>query len=342
MRETGASTGKGGLTARGRAELVLAPLAAGVLIVVAFVGLIGTAIKNPQPHDIPVGLVGPAAAVQQFEGSFGAAVPGAFRFTTYDSEQDARTAVDDRDVDGALILGSGGPHLIVAGAVGDTLEGVITGAFTAAFKAQNVPLSVEIVHPFGANDAHGLVLFFVVVATLIGTLAAQGAIFAGARKSGLGLRLGLVAGSGVLISLAGMGTATWVVGDYGDGFWAATALVALASMATGAFVAGAARLLGVAGIGLSVLVVVLLDLVSSGGPVGSQMLPDFYRYLAPWMPADQLYSGMRGALYFSGAGVGQPALVLTGWLVAGLALMVAGEQVAGRRRRLNPASAGAA
>lgn len=79
--------------------------------------------------------------------------------------------------------------------------------------------------------------------------------------------------------------------------------------------------------------VVLLALVSSGGPVGSQLLPDFYRSLAPWMPAGQLYSAMRGALFFDGAGVAGPVAVLAGWFVVGLALIWVGQLMTSRVRK---------
>src|SRR5713226_7699693 len=224
------------------------PLVGGLVIVVVFIGLIGTAIRSPQPHDIPVGLVGPAPAVQQISGSFGANAPGAFQFTTYASELDARAALDAR--------------------------------------------TVETVHPFPGGDAHGLILFFVVVATLISTLASQAILFATGKAVGLGSRLGLIAVYGVLVGLTAMGMATWIAGGYGDGFWAAAGVVALASMAVGAVVCGLVRLLEAPGIGLAALLM-LLSLVSSGGPVGSQFLPDFYRALAPWTIAAQVYSALR-------------------------------------------------
>ena len=100
--------------------------------------------------------------------------------------------------------------------------------------------------------------------------------------------------------------------------------------------AGSARLLGTAGVGLAALIVVLLDLVASGGPIGSQLLPDFYRWLAPGMPAGQLYSALRGALYFDNAGLGMPIAVLCAWLAGGLVLMVLGELVARRSRARVP------
>src|SRR5712691_8117762 len=227
-----------------RIEPFLPPLVGGLLIVVVLIGLIGTAIKNPQPHDIPVGLVGPAPAVQQISSSFATAAPGAFQSTPYASEQDARAALDARTVDGALVLGAGNPQLIVAGAAGDGAVGVITAAFTNVFQAQGKALAVETVHPFASGDAHGLILFFVVVATLISTLASQAILFATGRNLRIVARLSLIVVYGALVGMTAMGMAAWIAGGYGDGFWAAAGLDALASIAIGAVVAGLVRLLG--------------------------------------------------------------------------------------------------
>jgi len=313
-------------------ESTLRPMIGGLVILVALIGLIGTAIKNPQPHDIPVGLVGPAPATQQIQQAFATAAPGAFQFTTYTSEQDARAAIDARTVDGALIIGSPAPRLIVAGAAGDAATGVMTQAFTNAFKAQGATLTVETVHPFAGGDAHGLILFFVVVATLVATLATQAAQLAINKDANFTTNLALVVVFAALAGLAGMGTAAWIAGGYGDGFWAAAGLAALASAAVGSVTAGAARILGAPGIALAGVLVVLLGLVSSGGPVGSQLLPDFYRALAPWMPAGELYSAMRNALFFDGAALAWPIEILAGWLVGGLVLMGAGELVVRSRK----------
>src|SRR5436189_274210 len=203
---------------RQRVETYVAPMVAGLLALVTLIGLIGPAIKSPSPHDIPVGLVGPAPAVEQISSAFATNAPGVFTFTTYGNEADAVAGIDSRSVDAAAVA---------------------------------APVA--------------------------------------------------------------MGLPTWIAGDYGPGFWSGTALVALASAAIGAVVAGMAALLGRPGVALAALVAVLLDLVCSGGPIGSQLLPDAYRWLAPAMPAGQLYSAMRGALYFGGAGVVEPELLLSAW-----------------------------
>ncbi len=305
---------------RERLETLVQPVVAGLVALVTLIGLIAPAIKSPSPHDISVGLVGPPPATEQIAAAFANNAPGAFRFTTYASEADARAA------------GSGGPRLVVAGAAGDAATGVITGAFTNAFQAQGQSVAVETVHPFASGDPHGLILFFVILAVLVSTLIAQALV--GLRR-GLGLvtRVALVAVYAVISAPIAMGLATWIAGDYGSGFWTATAFVALGSAAIGAVVAGAAVLLGRPGVALAALVAVLLDLVCSGGPIGSQLLPDAYRWLAPAMPAGQLYSAIRGALYFANEGVGGPATVLSLWVAAGLLLMLLGTLLTRRAAR---------
>jgi hypothetical protein len=309
------------MNSRERVEAFAQPLVAGLVILVALLGLIALAIKSPAPHDIPVGLAGPAPAVQQIEQALGSRAPGAFDFTSYASEADARAGIDSRAVDGALVIGPAGPHLIVAGAAGDTVTGIITNAFSTVFQAQGQALTVETVHPYSAGDPHGLILFFVILATLVSTLIVHA--LAGLRRgTSVGTRFALVVVYALVAAPVAMGVATWIAGDYGSGFWTATALVALASAAVGAVVAGLAALLGRPGVALAALIAVLFDLIASGGPIGSYVLPDAYRFFAPGMPAGQLYSGMRGALYFDGAGLTQPVTVLLIWLLAGLLFIV--------------------
>src|SRR5881296_803416 len=295
---------------RQAAETYVAPVVAGLLALVTLIGLIAPAIKSPSPHDIPVGLAGPAPAVDQISSAFATNAPSVFTFTKYDTEADARAAV------------------------GDAVTGVITAAFTNVFQKQGQALTVETVHTFASGDPHGLILFFVVLAVVVSTLIAQALV--GLRRGvGFATQALVVVLYAVIAAPVAMGLATWIAGDYGSGFWAATALVALASAAIGAVVAGAAALLGRPGVALAALVAVLLDLVCSGGPIGSQLLPDAYRWLAPGMPAGQLYSAMRGALYFDGAGVGQPVLVLVAWLAAGVVLLAVGRLA----RRARPSTA---
>ena len=314
-------------------EPLMAPIVAGLLVLLLLLGLIGFAIRDPRPHDIPVGLIGPAPAVQQISSAFGAKAPGTFAFTTYTSEDAAQSALDNRDVDGVLVLGAGAPTLLVAGAAGDGVIAAMTAAFTAVFAAQGAQLSVQVAHPFAAGDAHGLILFFVVLATLIATLVASLLLFVRARASGIVTWIGVLAGWSIVSGIASVGAAAWIVGGYDlSAAIAMMGLIALTSFAVGAFITGCARLLGAPGVGLAALVIVLLDLISSGGPFGSSFLPDAYRWMSPWMPAGELSSALRGVLYFGGAGVTMPIVVMAGWLVVGLLLLAVAGFVQGRQR----------
>src|ERR1700682_6745463 len=91
--------------ARARLKTSLPPIVGGLVLLVALVGLIGTAIRDPHPHDIPVGLVGPAPVLQQMSAGFATAAPGAFRFTSYGSEAGARAALAFRAAGGAAVPG---------------------------------------------------------------------------------------------------------------------------------------------------------------------------------------------------------------------------------------------
>lgn len=191
-------------------ETYVQPLVAGLLVLVFLIGLIGLAIQNPSPHDIPIGVVSGGGSQFAFPAN------GAFKVTNYDSEEAARGAIDSRDIDGALVLSPSGPKVIVAGAAGDSVTGIITAVFTQVFAQQGVKLSVEVVHPFASGDPHGLILFFVVLAILVSTLIVN--LLVGLRREGgFGTRLLMVILFAVIAAPAAMVVATWIAGDYGSG-----------------------------------------------------------------------------------------------------------------------------
>ena len=104
----------------------LGPVGVGLVVLFTLIALIGFALRSPQPHGIPVGVVGPPAAVAQLSAGFAAKAPGALQLTPYATEAAARAAVDGRSVDAALVLGPGSARLIVAGAAGPAISGAIT------------------------------------------------------------------------------------------------------------------------------------------------------------------------------------------------------------------------
>src|ERR1051325_11676247 len=105
---------------RHRVETYGAAVVAGLLALLFLIGLIAPAIKSPAPHDITIGVVNaPSQMVSGLTAS------GAFDVTSSHSADTAPSAIDSRDIDGALVIGSSAPKLIVAGAAGDGVTGVI-------------------------------------------------------------------------------------------------------------------------------------------------------------------------------------------------------------------------
>ena len=99
------------------------------------------------------------------------------------------------------------------------------------------------------------------------------------------------------------------------------------------------QLLGPAGVAIGALVVVFLGLVSSGGPLGTAFLPDAYRAIAPWLPVGPAAEALRGALFFGGAGLAAPLLVVACWAILGVAVLAARDLVAPATPRAELATA---
>src|SRR5262245_42376897 len=98
----------------------------GLVFVASFLG----ALHQPEPHDVPIAVVGPAQVAGQLDQAVTERAPGAFDLRAYSSEEAARQALLDRDVDGVLVPESG--KLIVASAAGRTGSTVITQVFQGA------------------------------------------------------------------------------------------------------------------------------------------------------------------------------------------------------------------
>jgi hypothetical protein len=118
-------------------------------------------------------------------------------------------------------------------------------------------------------------------------------------------------------------TTAGVVDTLDGAFWPVAGVTALLSLAVGLTTAGLLRWVGSAGIGLSLLLMVLLGLSSSGGLLSSQFLPGFFETLGPLMPASAARDGLRAVVYFDGHGSGGAILVLGAWAAIGAAALLA-------------------
>ncbi len=284
------------------------------LFVLSYVG----ALHHPQPHRVAFGVVGasplPAAVGKGFS----------LKLREYANEPAARTAIDHRKIDGALVAGPSGATLIVAPAAGNAGAAALSAAFGAAAAALGRPLQVVQVHKLPPGDAGGGVSFFVVMALIVGgylsstiAMAFGGPATWQRRLTGLGL-------AAVMGALITDGVAGPLLGAVPTSkFLALWGLFVLLMMAVAYAAAALQTVLGPAGTLVVVVVFVIFGAPASGGTVPSPYLPSLWRTLGPYLPAGAGTTAVRNTIYFGGNGITKSLILLAIYLVVGAAVVIA-------------------
>ena len=135
----------------------------------------------------------------------------------------------------------------------------------------------------------------------------------------------LIAAFAPLAGLVSAVTAEVIVGTMSGAFLPLAASSAVLAFGVSAAVHGLGRALGFPGIGLAVLVLLLLGQASSGGAVTPLFVPDFFGTIAPYLPTGAGVSLVRNVVYFDGAAITGPLMVLAGWGLFGLVLEFASQ-----------------
>ncbi|MGW4054721.1 ABC transporter permease [Streptomyces sp. NPDC004779] len=283
------------------------------------------------PRDLPVGVAGPAAVADGVARELGRR-EGAFEIHRYEDAAAARSAIENREVYGAVVVTPSGPELLTASAGSPVVAGLLREAVTgpAAAEGRTVPVTDVVALPSG--DPRGAVLG----ASLL-PLALAGAA-SGVVTVLLGLRgaraAATVVGAAALAGLTAAALAHGWLGALTGNFWAEAGVLALTVLAIGAIFAGLATLLGKPGFGLAAVLTVLAGNAFSGMAGAPELLPSGIGLIGQWLPPGAGGTALRSVSFFDGAGAGGPLLVLSLWAAAGLAALALG----GRRRTV-PVSA---
>jgi hypothetical protein len=281
-----------------------------------------------EPRDVPIGMVGPSAAVQQVGDRIDAQQEGALALIAFDSVDDARQAIKDRAVYGAIVLGEV-PEALVATAASPAVAQLLTDLTRAIVESSAaqagipiVPVTVTDVVAFTEADSRGAVFGSLALPLVIGgiSLAAMAAL----RLSSARARFALVGVASITTGLALTGImAGWLGVLPGDVILTATAMsAALAAIAFS--IVGAHALLGMAGFGTVAAVLFLL-----GNPLSGVALPPEF-YLGGWgavgqaMPVGAVFDLLRTISFFPSADATAPWLVLGTWSAAGVFALVIG------------------
>ncbi|MFE1361228.1 ABC transporter permease family protein [Streptomyces harbinensis] len=267
------------------------------------------------PHDLPIGVAGPAEATAPVTAALQAR-DGAFDVHSYPDAAAAITAIENRDIYGALVPGPDGAELLTASAAGASVAQLLEQVAAQGLPEGAAPTVTDVV-PAPASDPRGAV-FGVSVLPMAMAGIALGALVTLLRLRGR-YALAALAGTAAAVGTAGALIGHSWLGAMAGGWWTVAGALALLTLAGGATVAALAALLGPRGIGLGAVLLMMLGNPWSGATSAPEMLPAPVGTLGQLLPTGAGSTLLRGVSFFDGAGTAFPLAVLTCWAVAGLA-----------------------
>jgi hypothetical protein len=300
--------------------LVLLPA---LVLMLAFAFSYVGAFHDPTPHNVPLAVVGPPSVVTRLDQ-----LPGdPLDARQASSRADALAQIDDRAVYGAYEPARN--HLFVASAANRATAIALERTLDRVAAAQGGrAVRVTDAKPLPPKDPVGTAAFYAIIAwvfggyigsTLIGLIGAPRS-----RSHARGAaRIGALAGFAVVAGILSVLLLRACFGVFAGHVVAMCAIAALTVFASGAATAGIQAAAGPAGTALVILLFVILGNAASGGPFARPLLPGLWRTLGGLLPPGASMDLARSALFFDGARIAGPILVLAAWAVAGTALVVA-------------------
>ncbi|MDI3404642.1 ABC transporter permease [Streptomyces cavernicola] len=279
------------------------------------------------PRDLPIAVAGAPAAAAGVERQL-QREEGAFDVHRYEDEAAARTAIEDRDVYGAIVATEHGPRLLTASAASPVVAQLLQQAVTAQ-APKGAPVQVEDVVAAPPGDPRGAALSASVLPMALAGVAA-GAVVTLLGLRGLRAAVALVGAAALVGIVAAAVTHSWLGALTGD-WWTEAGVLALSTLAASAAVAGLAAILGRAGLGLGALTVVLIGNPFSGVASAPQLLPEPAGAIGQWLPPGAGGTLLRSVSFFDAAAASGPALTLAAWAGAGLLLVLLGGVLRGRQ-----------
>ncbi|MFG2648385.1 hypothetical protein [Streptomyces sp. NPDC048436] len=276
------------------------------------------AFVTPEPHDLPIAVVGSGEQTQVLAQTVKDKAGDALDVRTLGSRAEAVDALRSMDISGAYIPDAKTPEVLVATAGSDMSAIAVEKIFTPVAAEQGVPLKVSDVAPTVGDDPTGQGLFFLLVAVSIGSYASVAALGAAGAGMRMRARAGLVVGVSFAVSLIGAALAGPVFGLVHQGLWGVWAMAWL-------YAAGILFI----GVGLHtflkrwttlamMVLFVMLNFTSSGGLFRPELQNGFFGSLHAFWNGAGFVEGIRSHLYFGGHGTAGHVWTLAGWLLLGL------------------------
>ncbi|MFI6873787.1 hypothetical protein ACIBL6_10135 [Streptomyces sp. NPDC050400] len=309
--------------------MMLTPILMCVGMGLAYLG----AFSSPEPHHMPVAVVGSGPQAKVFAQTVKDRAGDKLDVRTLDDRSTAIDRLMTRDIDGAYVLGGKAPELIVAGAGSDTTVSVVEKVFTPVAARQGLPLTVTDVAPTVDDDPTGQGLFFLLVAVSIGSYASVAVI--GGAGAVLRMRtraLLVVAASGVvsLIGAAFAGPVFHLAHQHLWGLWAMTWLYSAGILFIGVGLHTFLKKWTTLGV---MVLFVMLNFTSSGGIFRPDVQNGFFAALHGFWNGAGYVEGARSLLYFDSYDLARNVWTLVAWLAAGLVVIGVAKLAESRQER---------
>lgn len=303
--------------------VTLVGLTAGLgVILVVLLGLFIFPSLKSGPSDLPIGLVGDAAAVAQVDAALAEAAPGAYETREVAGVDELRTAIEDRELVAGLVVAPGAIDAYVASAGSTAISGTVTATAEALAGATGATATVVDVVPLPDADPTGIGIGGLAFPLVFGGIVPAVAF----RKLAPSLRwavagiLTFSAVAGVIVSAVLM----FVFGSITTGFWPVAGALALGTAALALPLAGLQEAFGGKGFTIGAMIMMFLGNPLAGIATTAAWLPAGIGAIGQLLPPGAAGTLVRSAAYFDGAGGVGAAFTLAAWVAAGAVLLVVG------------------
>jgi hypothetical protein len=268
---------------------------------------------EPVANNMPFGVVGSTSLVDAAQGDL-----FSLKVKKYPNEDAATNAMNQGQLYGALIANGSSNELFVVNTISDLSPLDIAANFEKAAKKSGEKISVK---PYAPTALAPKDPFALVPATLLVPLLVAGyvaaALLAAATGSASGRwrgvwLLGLAIATGLLLDVI---TTYWLKGLPSASFWIVWPILSLIILVVALFAAVLRRVLGPAGIIVTLIVFLQFGNPSSGGSNGVAYLSSFWHDIGPFLPPRNAFDLLRNTVYFDGHGIGQALTVLLAYAV---------------------------
>jgi len=311
---------------------LIAVISMPVFFLLAFTICYVSATHAPLPHDMALTVAGPAAVTEQLADSIDEQATGAFDITQTTDATDARTAVEQRDAVGAVIVDGENVTTVVASGGGRLAVATITSVGQQVADSLGGTSTVEDVAPLPSDDPGGSILFFLLVICTVGAFLSVTAITQAFRGASVTAMVATSVGAALVVPVLGFAMISVYV-DFEVTFGTVAALLgigAIYTLAVGLLATLLTEVVGQASIFAVILFLIALNFPSSGGSVPESMLPPFWQVVHNGWIGSGAFEAMRSVMFFDGAGGGRWLIQLFVWLAVVAVLLIV---VAGRKKR---------